>query len=200
MKPTRARFFALSLLLAASTASAGGPELSIDPPALDWGTISPGGRLEHRFSLANMGQEDLVIEEVTTSCHCLSAAPSGMVIPPGGAAELFVSFDPTGWSGGFTGFVVVRTNDPFRPIRRIEVKGRIAPAAVQSPEEASAGAGPADAEVPAEAGPPPPSRDGPEVGGDGKVPLGPILLRVSRDPPLVGGDLTRTCKRGTSSG
>ena len=157
MKPTRARFFALSLLLAASTASAGGPELSIDPPALDWGTISPGGRLEHRFSLANMGQEDLVIEEVTTSCRCLSAAPSGMVIPPGGAAALAVSFDPTGWSGSFTGFVVLRTNDPLRPVRRIEVKGRVAPAGVQNPEEAATEESPAGAGIPVEADPPPPS-------------------------------------------
>ncbi|MCL6613773.1 MAG: hypothetical protein K6U03_04010 [Firmicutes bacterium] len=45
MKPTRARFFALSLLLATGiTASAGGPKLEIDPPALDLITTVISGK------------------------------------------------------------------------------------------------------------------------------------------------------------
>ncbi|MCL6613531.1 MAG: DUF1573 domain-containing protein [Firmicutes bacterium] len=184
MKPTRARFFALSLLLAASTASAGGPELSIDPPALDWGTISPGERIERRFSLTNTGQKELVIEEVSTSCRCLSASLSKEIIPPGGAAELVVSFDPTGWSGGFTGFVVLRTNDPLRPVRRIEVKGRIAPATGEIPEEAGAEADSADVEAPAEAGPPPPIPSS-EGSGEGEPhsggPSAPTMLREKEE-------------------
>ena len=184
MKPLRARLLAFFFLFAASTASAGGPKIEIDPPALDWGTISPGERVERRFSLANMGQEELVIEEVTTSCRCLSASLPQEIIPPGGAAELFVSFDPTGWSGGFVCFVVLRTNDPLRPIRRIEVKGRIAPAAGVMPEEASAEADSADVEAPAEAGPPPPIPSS-EGSGEGEPhsggPSAPTMLREKEE-------------------
>ena len=131
-------------LPAASSASG----LTVSPPAWDFGPIAADTRVEHTIILTNTGESDLSILSVSTSCHCLAAAVSTASIPPGGGAELIVSFDPRGRTGSFTDFVILRTDDPVRPVQRIRITGRIEPG-----EEASPGAAAPDA-LPPEAPPP----------------------------------------------
>ncbi|MGQ9780610.1 MAG: DUF1573 domain-containing protein [Bacillota bacterium] len=160
MKATPIWFLAIWFLLTTGTAAAAGPELAVDPPSFDWSTISPGERLERQFSLINTGDADLVIEAVSTSCHCLSASLAAKVLSPGETATLDVVFDSTGESGGFLGFVVLRTNDPLRPLRRIEIKGRIGtqPAEgheTETKQEVKVGSAEEEAFLPHEASTPP---------------------------------------------
>lgn len=103
----------------------------------DWGTIElQGGNVSKSFKIANTGSDPLQLSEVQTSCMCTTAEISidGQVspkfgmhgkskwvgeVPPGGEAELTVTFDPAfhgpSGVGDITRQVSLKTNDVSKP-------------------------------------------------------------------------------------
>lgn len=55
-----------SIALAAGTSAEErrGPRISVDEPRHDFGTVRPGARAEHVFTVRNTGDESLQIEQV----------------------------------------------------------------------------------------------------------------------------------------
>ncbi|NOZ58859.1 MAG: DUF1573 domain-containing protein [Euryarchaeota archaeon] len=119
---------AVYLLLVAGVVAAAGaakylslsaqPEVEVVPESHDFGTI---GYEEVRkvFTVRNAGGAPLEIRAVTTSCGCTRAYINETVIPPGGEAELLVTFDPRLMEVEVLGEVYrevyVLTNDPAKP-------------------------------------------------------------------------------------
>ena len=128
----------LCLISTAALPTSAASVLTVSPPFWDFGPIAADTRVEHTIILTNTGESNLSILSVSTSCHCLAAAASAASIPPGGGVELIVSFDPRGRTGSFTDFVILRTDDPARPLQRIRITGRVEPSGEASPGEAAA--------------------------------------------------------------
>jgi hypothetical protein len=112
------------VLLAGLCAPACTPSRGSPPPRLDesgrvslspatplsLGILSPGQPARGVLTLKNETADVVIVDHVTTSCPCISAAPLPLRLEPGATAKIVVSFDPT--------------NEPdFRGGLGVEVKG-----------------------------------------------------------------------------
>ncbi len=118
----------------------GTPQIKIQPLSLDLGEVSVrGGTVTTLFDVKNVGDGELVIRDMETSCMCTEAAlivdgregpkfgmrghgarPVGWSakLAPDEQATLKIYYDPTvhaGLRGPVTRVVRVHTNDPKRP-------------------------------------------------------------------------------------
>ncbi len=95
-------------------------QIEITPDTFDFGEIDYGEIGKHTYQVKNLGQADLIIKKVATSCGCTTAEVSKEIIAPGQTAELIVSYD-TGAMSGPHGMgdqeriIYVKTNDPINP-------------------------------------------------------------------------------------
>ncbi len=62
----------------------------------DFGKITDGESVRHKFKFTNVGKGDLVISDVQAACGCTSPNWSKDVIPPGGEGYVETVFNSTG--------------------------------------------------------------------------------------------------------
>jgi hypothetical protein len=96
---------------AAAPAPKKGPRIAVEPAAFDFGATLPQKTLTKEFVLRNVGDGDLAIEAVTTSCGCTAALPAERLIKPGQQTPLRVSVETRSARGRVDRFVYVRSND-----------------------------------------------------------------------------------------
>jgi type II secretory pathway pseudopilin PulG len=104
------------------------PELADKNYTYDFGDIGPQQKVEKTFSIKNIGTKDLIIEDVSSSCGCTAALISENIIPPGGEAELLVTYDPrvNKDQGRFvTRKVRIRSNDPAAPLAEFTITANV---------------------------------------------------------------------------
>lgn len=102
---------------AASTTPARGPRITVEPTVFDFGKAQQEKTLEKEFTIRNLGNEDLVIEGVSTTCGCTVAEGYAKVIKPGGSTPLRVKLQTRTAFGKLSRSVLVKSNDPSgRPL------------------------------------------------------------------------------------
>ena len=103
------------------------PELEETNYTYDFGDIAPDQAVEKSFKIVNKGTKDLVIEDVSSSCGCTAALLSENTIPPGGEAELRVTYDPRLYEDkGFVQQKVrIKSNDPAVPLAEFSVTANV---------------------------------------------------------------------------
>jgi len=104
------------------------PELADKNYTYDFGDIGPEEKVEKTFTIKNIGTKDLVIQDVSSSCGCTAALISEDVIPPGGEAQLLVTYDPrvNKDKGTFvTRKVRIRSNDPAAPLAEFTITANV---------------------------------------------------------------------------
>ena len=112
---------------ASPLAPASGPRIAVDPPSFDFGRTLPEKAVAREFTIRNFGDQDLVIENVTTSCGCTVAESlTKTVVKPGGSQPLRVTLTTPAHPGAITKSVMVRSNDPARPLLEIKLKTTVA--------------------------------------------------------------------------
>jgi len=84
---------------------------------VDFGSINEGEIVEHTFKFINVGNEDLIITNVQTSCGCTASNWPRNAISPGETSELLVSFNSQGKKGLNTKEITVIGNT--RPTQTI---------------------------------------------------------------------------------
>jgi hypothetical protein len=105
-----------------------GPKIRVEPATFDFGKALPHKTLEKEFSLRNFGTEDLVIENVSTTCGCTAALMDSKLIKPGGTTPLRVSLETRDYSGKMERTILVRSNDPTAALLEIKVQVTVVPA------------------------------------------------------------------------
>ena len=80
-----------------------------------FGRVVQGKVVEYQFQFTNVGDEDLIINEVSTPCGCTAVLPDKRVIPPGGSSHLEVSYDSAARGGEVTRVITVLSNDSEEP-------------------------------------------------------------------------------------
>ncbi len=104
------------------------PRLTISEAYYNFGAIPPAKPVERTFTVGNTGPRELVISEVTTNCGCTTAPISSKNIPPGGKAEIKVTYDPRVENdAGYKviRFIDVKSNDPLAPMVRIVLEASV---------------------------------------------------------------------------
>jgi len=103
--------FILLAVMTSTIAFGQGAQLAWEKSTYDFGEVQAGGRIEHTFRFSNVGDEPLMITNVTTQCGC--TAPKGWPrdpIQPGRSGEITLVFDSTGKFGRVNKVATVMSN------------------------------------------------------------------------------------------
>jgi len=126
-RAVRALAALLALALTASPATAraldggDGPRLRVEPVSFDFGRAQRERSLRKEFTLRNLGDGELVIESVSTTCGCTAAVAGERRVAPGRSTPLVVTLETRRYSGRVERRVLVRSNDPKTPLLEIVV-------------------------------------------------------------------------------
>jgi len=100
-----------TLGLAIANAQQMGPNISWSESTFNFGDVKEdGGKVTHKFTFTNTGNEPLVITNVRPSCGCTSSDYTKQPISPGGKGYVSASFDPKRRVGKNSKSITVTTN------------------------------------------------------------------------------------------
>lgn len=85
-------------------------EMRVNKESHDFGAAKSGSTLKTTFTVKNTGKGELKIENIMIGCDCISVEYSREPIPPGGSAEIVVTFNTTGYTGKNVRSVTLVTN------------------------------------------------------------------------------------------
>jgi Protein of unknown function (DUF1573) len=113
---------ALALLSAPSLRADGsaGARLAVEPASFDFGNVRPEKTLLKELILRNVGDVELVIKKVSTTCNCTVAGSYLERLAPGASTTLRIQFRTPPAAGRTEQTVTIESNDPVRP--KVEVK------------------------------------------------------------------------------
>ena len=121
-------------LLVRSAAAADTPRIAIEKPTVDFGPVVFGKKLAHTFVVRNPGGAALHVQQVTSPCECFRAT-FDETIAPGKSGRIRTEIDTSALQGPILLTVRVRTNDPGRPIARVEIKALVKGAIMLVPRD-----------------------------------------------------------------
>jgi hypothetical protein len=104
---------------AGGTDTAAVARLSAQPASFDFGNVLPGKTLQREIVLRNVGDGELRIEGVSTTCDCTVVGDYAKKLAPGDSTSLRVQLTTPTAAGRTEQTVSIDTNDPERP--RVEV-------------------------------------------------------------------------------
>jgi cytochrome c553 len=110
---------------APAAAGQGVPRLVLEHTAYDFGEVTQGKIVAHRFPFSNGGGADLKIEDVSTPCGCTVVLPDKTLLKPGESSYIDVTYDSAARSGDVEREVTVRTNDPVAPEQILHLHARV---------------------------------------------------------------------------
>jgi len=113
-------------LLVAGCAS-GQPKIELPQTEHDFGDVRQGDIVTVTLPVRNVGEKDLHIKSVSTSCSCTSAKVEPLVIPPQGEATL------TAWynsglhpdKGPIWRVVFITSDDPKTPEAKVDIRATV---------------------------------------------------------------------------
>ncbi len=114
--------------LAAPPTDSPRPDLRLDAYSCDLGRVDEGTQITRTLTLRNVGDRDLTISQVRSSCTCLKAELINQSVPPGGSGTIALTLDTTGLRGVQTYAIYVQSDDPVSPLVQIQVAAAIKPA------------------------------------------------------------------------
>lgn len=100
------------------------PAMQLDRYSFDFGKVESGERPKQRFSVSNIGQENLIITSLESKCNCIAFGLSNSVIAPGQGEilELTINTDKIHL---LDDVFTITTNDPINPKRELKIKADI---------------------------------------------------------------------------
>lgn len=106
-----------------ATAGKGSPQVRVIAARHDFGEIWAGATLEHAFDIANDGNADLEILQVSPTCGCTTAGDYPRRIAPGKTGSIPFRLDSNKVHGQFAKSIHVTTNDPASPSITLTLAG-----------------------------------------------------------------------------
>ncbi len=107
------------------------PQIEIETITMDLGDVINGDIAERDVTVSNTGAAPLIVDSVSTSCGCTSAALTPMTIAPGETGTLHIELDSGAHGPELTGPLVRQvflvSNDPNQPEAQVELSVNILP-------------------------------------------------------------------------
>lgn len=110
------------------------PKARIPEHAFDFGSMGVNEEKKHKFLIENKGQGPLEIAKGPTSCKCTIGNISQGSIPPGGTADVEMSWVPKDTTPTFAQTATIYTNDPDNLEIQFKVFGKVVRAFIVRPE------------------------------------------------------------------
>lgn len=111
-----------------------GPRIAVEPEAFDFGPALQNKTLNKEFVVKNLGNRDLLIEDVVTTCGCTVGKLETRTLKPGMSVPLRVSLETRSYSGALQRSVLIRSNDPATARLEVKVQAQVQPAPAAKPK------------------------------------------------------------------
>jgi len=85
----------------------------LDRTTHDFGTVARGAKVEHRFTIENIYEEDVHIQSLSSSCGCSTPQASRRLLKTWEKAEILVALDTRGFLGRKDSTITVVFDRPF---------------------------------------------------------------------------------------
>jgi len=105
--------------------STGSAKIKFEKDFHDFGDIDKGEKVSVDFPFTNVGDADLEILDVKTSCGCTSAKPSKDSFKPGEKGVIPVTFDSERFSGKIKKTITVMSNSVENGTASLSIEGNI---------------------------------------------------------------------------
>lgn len=104
----------------------------------DAGTVTEKIRVSHQFTFRNVGNSDLEILSVKSSCGCLYELPEQRIIPHGSTSWLRINYDLADKeTGTYSEVVLLETNDPVESMIEFAIRVNLVAPLTVDPETLS---------------------------------------------------------------
>jgi len=113
----------------------GGPHLFIKNQSHDFGLVAPESPLSHTFHLRNVGDSPLVVNEIATTCSCISTILGSTTVPSGATVPLAISLMSGNLARSARYQLMLRTNDPIPERGHLEISFQVLPQFTFSPQQ-----------------------------------------------------------------
>jgi hypothetical protein len=107
------------------TLACAAPNLQVREPGFDFGEVFQGDKVLHVYQFSNQGDQDLLIDRVSSSCGCTAVLVSSKNVPPGARGELQANFDSSRFRGEVSKTIYLYSNDPARPVMQLHLQGKV---------------------------------------------------------------------------
>ncbi len=112
------------------------PKITVSLDLINIGKVKPPDIKEQTLTIQNAGQSDLHLTSITVDCPCTSfqfftqdeiQTNLPLTMQPGNKIVVKVAFDAgkTKYRGRFTKLILIGSNDPEEPMKRIKLIGEI---------------------------------------------------------------------------
>ena len=112
-------FLSIFFLIASCITKPTGPRLKFRHKIIDLGVVEQGETARKVFQIENVGDADLEIRDITTTCGCTAAVIDNKLIPAGETGSLEVSIDTSGKRDSIEKIITITTNDIQEPVKKI---------------------------------------------------------------------------------
>jgi hypothetical protein len=124
-KPAKPAAAAAKSEPAAKPASTKGPKIVVEPATHDFGKALQNKTLTKEFSLKNLGNEDLVVGELGTSCGCTVAQLATKTLKPGASTPLIVNLETRTYQGRLERTITIPSNDTATKALEVKVMAEV---------------------------------------------------------------------------
>jgi hypothetical protein len=100
----------------------------------DFGSMGVNEEKKHKFIIENKGEGPLLLAKGPTNCKCTISEISQNSVPPGGKAEIEMSWTPRETSPTFAKTATIWTNDPDASAIEFKIFGRVVQQFLVRPE------------------------------------------------------------------
>jgi uncharacterized protein DUF1573 len=109
----------------AARPATGGPRIAVEPPSFDFGKAVQQKTLQKEFAIRNLGDADLVLDSVTTSCGCTVADGYSKLVKPGTSTHMLVSLQTRTSTGKLQKSVLIKSNDPSKGLYELKLEATV---------------------------------------------------------------------------
>ena len=119
-----AAFSVAAVLFAAQQVRSGalGPQIHIDTPEIDLGTLERNSVITGVLTIENRGWRTLKLTKVRSTCGCAIPRVHGLSIPPGESRNLEYTFSAAGRRGKTTANIYIASNDTRTPLAKVGLR------------------------------------------------------------------------------
>ena len=101
------------------------PAIHFEKDVFTFEPILEGESVDVSFPFTNAGEEILVIHDAVTSCGCTTAEYPSHSIKPGEGGTIKTIFHSRGHSGENDIVLLVKSNDPIVPVKKLAIRGKV---------------------------------------------------------------------------
>lgn len=101
-----------------------GPKIKFESEVIEYGVIQQDANGCREVKFTNVGKEPIILQNVSSSCGCLTATWPKEPIAPGKSGVIKVHYD-TKRVGKFEKTITIQSNDVDRPSIVLKIKGEV---------------------------------------------------------------------------